>query len=275
MDRLYSKSSSEVITKMKAHIGRYGIPNKLMSDNGPNFTSREFKLFTDSYNIEHITSSPTYAQSNDKAENSVKTAKKIMQKALDAHADPYLAFLDFRNTPTGGYTTSPAQRIINRRTRTLQPVSNRLLDSEINTGVYKSQKANQAKQAFYHDKTAKDLKPLSDGDVVRLKPQDTDKMFIKAKVEKQVDIRWYRVKTEDARVFRRNRKDLHKTPEDYKTYDNTLPGAPLIQQKQPQTTLPTTKQAPTTTTTSSNEPIVTRAGRLVRKPLHLKDYVTS
>ena len=40
---------------------------------------------------------------------------------------------------------------------------------EIPTGVYKSQKANQAEQAFYYDKTAKDLKPLSDGDVVRLK----------------------------------------------------------------------------------------------------------
>ena len=113
VDRLYSKSSSEVITKMKAHIARYGIPNKLMSDNGPNFTSREFKLFTDSYNIEHTTSLPTYAQSNGKVENSVKTSKKIMQKALDAHADPYLAFLDFRNTRTEGYTTSPAQRMLN------------------------------------------------------------------------------------------------------------------------------------------------------------------
>ena len=275
VDRLYSKSSSEVITKMKAHIARYGLPNKLMSDNGPNFTSREFKLFTDNYNIEHTTSSPTYAQSNGKAENSVKTVKKIMQKALDAHADPYLAFLDFRNTPTEGYTTSPAQRMLNRRTRTLLPMSNRLLKPEIPTGVYKSQKANQAKQAFYYDKTAKDLKPLSDGDVVRVKPQDTDKKFIKAKVEKQVDIRSYRVKTEDGREFRRNRKDLHKTPEDYNTYGNILPDAPLIQQKQPQTTLPTTKQAPTTTTTSTNEPTMTRAGRVVRKPSHLKDYVTS
>ena len=61
VDRVYSKLSSEVITKRKAHIARYGIPNKLMSDSGPNFSRREFKLFTDSYNIEHITSSPTYA----------------------------------------------------------------------------------------------------------------------------------------------------------------------------------------------------------------------
>ena len=120
---------------MKTHIAIYGIPNKLMSDNGPNFTSREFKLFTDSYNIEHITSSPTYAQSNGKAENSVRTAKKIMQKALDAHADPYLAFLDVRNSPTEGYTTSPAQRMLNGRTRALLLMSNRLLKPEIPTGV--------------------------------------------------------------------------------------------------------------------------------------------
>ena len=165
VDRLYSKSSSEAITKMKAHIARYGIPNKLISDNGPNFTSREFNLFTDSYNIENINSSPTKAQSNDKAENSVKTAKKIMQKALNAHSDPYLVFLD-RNTPTEGYTASPAWRMLNRRTRTLLPMSNRLLKPEIPTEVYKSQRPNQAKQAFYYDKTAKDLKPLSDAYMV-------------------------------------------------------------------------------------------------------------
>ena len=142
-------------------------------------------------------------------ENRVKTAKKIFQKALDAHADPYLAFLDFRNTPTEGYTTSPAQRMLSRRKRTLLPMSNRLLKPEIPIGVYKSQNDNQAKQAFYYDKTAKDLKALSDDDVVIVKPLDTDKKFIKAKVEKQVDIR----------SFRRNRKDLHKTPEDYNTYE--------------------------------------------------------
>ena len=115
VNRLYSKSSSEDITKMKAHIAIYGIPNRLMSDSGPNFSRIEFKLFTNSYNIEHITSSPTYAQSSGKVEDIVETAKKIMQKALDAHADPYLAFLDFRNTPTEGYTTLPAQRMLKRR----------------------------------------------------------------------------------------------------------------------------------------------------------------
>ena len=49
VNRLYSKSSSEDITKMMAYIAIYGIPNKLLSESGPNFSRREFKLFTDSY----------------------------------------------------------------------------------------------------------------------------------------------------------------------------------------------------------------------------------
>ena len=59
-------------------------------------------------------------------------------------------------------------------------MSNRLLKPDIPIGVYKSQKDNQTKQAFYCDRTAKDLKSLSDGEVVRVKRQDTDKKFIKA-----------------------------------------------------------------------------------------------
>ena len=39
-------------------------------------------------------SSPGYPQSNGKAENSVKTAKRLIKKALHAGADPYLAILD-------------------------------------------------------------------------------------------------------------------------------------------------------------------------------------
>ena len=116
----------------------------------------------------------------------MKTAKKIMQKAVDAHADPHLAFLDFRNTPTEGCTTSPAQRMLNRRKKTLLPMSNRLLKPEIPTRVHRSQKDNQAKQAFYYDKTAKDLKALSDGDVVRVKPKIQTRSSSKLKLRNKL-----------------------------------------------------------------------------------------
>ena len=60
------------------------------------------------YEFAHVTSSPTYPQSNGKAENMVTTAQPIMLKALEAASHPYLGFLDCRNTITEGLGTSPA-----------------------------------------------------------------------------------------------------------------------------------------------------------------------
>ena len=47
----------------------------------------------------------------------VKTAKQLIRKAYEAGTDPYLAILDYRNTPTQGVGSSPAQRLMSRRTK--------------------------------------------------------------------------------------------------------------------------------------------------------------
>ena len=57
----------------------------------------------------HIRSKPGYPQSNGKIENAVKTAKKLMMKAVESEQDPHLVLLDWRNTPTEGLGSSPAQ----------------------------------------------------------------------------------------------------------------------------------------------------------------------
>jgi hypothetical protein len=41
--------------------------------------------------------------------------------------DPYLALLDWRNTPSEGLDSSPSQRMFGRRGRTLLPSASRLL----------------------------------------------------------------------------------------------------------------------------------------------------
>ena len=79
------------------------------------------------FEFQHVTSSPRYAQSNEKVENSIKTAKALLKKAADAGTDPYLALLDWRNTPSENLNLSPAQIIFGRRTRTLMPTKNTLL----------------------------------------------------------------------------------------------------------------------------------------------------
>ena len=86
--------SLPVIAKMKAVFARWGIPSEVVTDNGPQFDSNEFANFAIEYGFDHITSSPTYAQSNGAAESAVKIAKKLLEQD-----DPYRAFLAYRNTP--------------------------------------------------------------------------------------------------------------------------------------------------------------------------------
>ena len=58
VDRLDSLTSQALIKKLKPHFARYGIPDILVTDNGPQFTSEEFQKFSATYQLEHTTSSP-------------------------------------------------------------------------------------------------------------------------------------------------------------------------------------------------------------------------
>ena len=68
-------------------------------------------------------SAPRYPQSNGKAENAIKTVKCLFKKCKQAGQSEFLALLDWRNTPTEGIRTRPAERLMGRRCRTLLPVA--------------------------------------------------------------------------------------------------------------------------------------------------------
>ena len=278
VDRLYNKRGPEVIHKLKSHFARHGIPDTFVSDNGPPFNSREFKTFTDRYEIEHVTSSPGYPRSNGKAENAVKTAKRIMTKALDSGSDPYLALLDWRNTPTEGFDSSPMQRLFGRRTKTLLPTSRRLLKPQTVRGVQAGLYSRKAKQALYYNHGTKELDPLQAGDSVRFRlPGQPGKgtRWSKAKVEAQVDVRSYRVRTENGRLYRRNRKQLRASREptglevplayqDIQNNDNV----PFVTGPTEEPVGPTADDPPPTPVPST-PPTVLRSGRVSRPPAYL------
>ena len=87
-----------------------------MSNDGPPFNSDEFQQFVANYDMEHVTSSPHYPQSNGKVENAIKTAKSLLKKCKAARSDIYLALLEWRNTPSEGLQSSPAQRMFGHQT---------------------------------------------------------------------------------------------------------------------------------------------------------------
>ena len=68
-------------------------------------------------------------------------------------------------------------------------------------------------QVKYCNISAKDLSPLSSGDVLRLRPTDRSGRWYKASVEQHVDVRSYDVRTEDGLVFRTNLRHLRSSKE--------------------------------------------------------------
>ena len=69
-EKLYSLKSSQTIKKMKMMFSRYGIPERVRSDSGSQYSSAEFKQFSKDWRFDHITSDPEYPKGNSLAERS-------------------------------------------------------------------------------------------------------------------------------------------------------------------------------------------------------------
>lgn len=117
-----STAAVTTISKLSELWGRFGIPKQVVSDNGPPFTSREFKDFLKLDGVEHIFTAPYHPASNGAAENAVKTIKRVVKKAYNENKDidktlnKFLLY--YRNTEHCSTGESPAMLLMGRRLRT-------------------------------------------------------------------------------------------------------------------------------------------------------------
>lgn len=206
VSQLKATTSTALIEFFKEQFSRHGIPDILMTDNGPQYTSREFTDFTREWEFKHLTSSPYHSRSNGKSESAVKVVKNLFKKAIADKKDPWLALLDYRNTPTEGIKSSPCQRLMSRRTRTLVPVTTNLLYPEVVDGVQESLQLRRQKAKSYFDRNAKTLPELDIGQDVRVAGQ-RKKTWQPGKCLEKLSDRSYLVQT-DSEMVRRNREDI-------------------------------------------------------------------
>ena len=275
VDPINRKTGEVIINKLKKHFATHGIPVTIYTDNGPPFNSQEFSSFAEKYEFEHKTSSPHYPQSNGKAENAVKTAKHLLKKSIKAKNDYNLVLLDWRNTPTEGLNSSPAQRLFGRRTRTLLPSTANLLKPKVVEVITKKESIRSKRQKYYNGHT-KELPPLRNGDVVRvaLDPNGKDKKWTKAEVKKEVSPRSYKVETNAGIVYRRNRRHIRVTGETKPTPELLADIPDDIEETadvQAQAEILNHDTAPEDEQT---EMTLRRSARISRPPSYLKDYVT-
>ena len=190
-------TSEAVITKLKHHFARHGVPDKVHSDGGPQYSSEKFRQFSEAWGFQHDLSSPGNSRSNGCAEAHVKIAKKLMKKCAISKEDPYLGLLNLRNTPTEGLDTSPAQRSMGRRTKTIIPTTAALLEPKQVTGRnVKAQKENQRMATAERHASKRTLPPLQEGDNVRMQPIEPGKeLWQEATVTKKLKGCMYEVVT--------------------------------------------------------------------------------
>ena len=110
-------TTQNIIHALKSVFSHHGIPQTYFSDNGPQYTSREFTAFAQQYGFTHTTSSPHFPRSNGMAERTVKTVKGLLKDA----ANPHLALLTYRAIPLPWCQLSPAELLMGRKLRTDVP----------------------------------------------------------------------------------------------------------------------------------------------------------
>ena len=97
----------------------FGLPDIIVTDNGSQFTSDQFKTFCNTNGLRHVRVAPYHPSSNGKAERFVKTFKRAFS-ALDNEKDPVKRVQQFlfsyRNIPHSTTGVSLAEQTIERKT---------------------------------------------------------------------------------------------------------------------------------------------------------------
>ena len=155
--------------------------------------------------------------------------------------DPYIAFLQYRNTPMTD-SPSPPQLLFNRRLRTKLPATNNYLKPRETYQVSVSRKINKRKQqqAKYYNKMArtKPVAPLQPGDSVRTQ-KEPGAVWKPAIVMSQSSTpRSYVMKMEDgSRMLRKTRETfVIPQPETHEPVQNDFISTP--EQEDDATTVP-------------------------------------
>ena len=119
-----SLTGQHIANHFKLICSEYRWPETLVSDNGPCYTSEISTNLMVEYNVNHITSSSHYPQSNGLAEKYVQIVKNLFHKAKEEGKDLYQCLMIYRNTPLSGTLQSLMQILTSRSARSSLPMSN-------------------------------------------------------------------------------------------------------------------------------------------------------
>lgn len=116
-------TSNNSISCLRSLFSQFGIPRQIVSDNGSQFTSSEFKQFCLENGIKLVLTTPYHSRSNGLVERAIRTFKWRFSKSVPSVTDRsfYLQQLLFVYRTTEHSTTgrTPAELFLGRRINTV------------------------------------------------------------------------------------------------------------------------------------------------------------
>ena len=117
-----STTAMKTMEELRRMFAAYGLPEQLVTDNGPQFTAEEFAVFLKRNGIKHIKVALYHPSSSGAVERLVQTFKKAMRASEQSGLTLYQRLLSFlltyRSTPHATTNLAPCELFLKRMLRT-------------------------------------------------------------------------------------------------------------------------------------------------------------
>ena len=198
-----SATSSKVIELSRTLFAQFGVPEALVTDNGPCFVSEEFETFLLNNGIKHITSAPYHPATNGLAERAVQIVKNGLKKEKNGSMATRLAriLMAYRTTPQCTTGMFPSELLHGRRIWTRLDLLKPCLQEQV--------ECRQQYQKFSHDSTARG-KSFSKGETVYVRNFGTGQKWLPAVIQEVTGPVSFLVKLQDGSLVRRHQDHLRR-----------------------------------------------------------------
>ena len=199
-----STTATNTIKVLRDIFSRHGLPEQLVSDNGPQFISSEFSEFCKINGVKHFRVAPYHPASNGLAERMVQTFKQSMRRSIN-DGIPFqqrLAnfLLTYRTTPHATTNIAPCELLMGRALRTRLDLLRPNLEMKVCS--------EQAKQKQRHDERSK-VRNFKPGDTVWIRDFRGTTKWISGVIVQNVGPVSYMIQLQDGTVHKRHLDHIH------------------------------------------------------------------
>ena len=214
----HDPSSHQIISTIRKFFVDTGVPVRIRTDGGPQFTSSKFQQFLKKWGVTSTISTPHYPQSNGHAEAAVKAMKHLVAKTAEhgsLDCDEFSSgLIEWVNTPKA-HGLSPAEILYGAPLRSIVPAKLKYFKEDWQNKFDKWDAALsdlQVAAETEYNKRAKHLNPLKIGQHVRIQDHITKKWLRSGLIIGVGRNRDYHIKLPSGRVCWRNRRFIRPLP---------------------------------------------------------------